>query len=87
MKLKELVKEIEKNTGIEIDFRSDVYVLNTNGCTPVMNFTKARDIILYAIEELKICPTSVNVGNILSSLQVNTLKNELENLIFLAQEK
>jgi len=85
MKIEKLKKEIEKKLVTEIDFRKDAYVTNTHGCTPVMNYDKAHNVIAHAIEILKIDKERVNVGMILNSMQSNTLKNELENLIFLAQ--
>jgi len=87
MKIEKLVKQIEKELGTTIDFRSDAYVTNPHVCTPVMGHDKAHSVIAHAIAILKIDNVRVNIDMILSSMQSNTLKNELENLIFLAQEK
>jgi len=86
MKIQKLKREIEANLNINIDFRSDKYIVNLHTNMPIMNYNKAIDIINEAIkilnEAIKILNLKyVNTNMILNSIKINTLKSELENLI------
>ncbi len=87
MRLATLKKKIEKNLKIKIDFRSDVYTSNAYGASPIINYDKAKNIINEAIKILEVNKMRVNTNMILNSIQTNSLKNELENLIFNASEE
>jgi len=80
MKLATLKREIEKNLNITIDFRSDKYLLNSYGLSPLIDYSKCEDILKEAISILNL-KNRVLISMLMSNVRINTLKFELERLI------
>ena len=85
MTIQQLKTKIEESLSIKIDFRSDKYIINSYGNSPIMDYDKARDILFEAWGILEIDLMSVNTYIALNRLRMYSLKQELEGYIELAK--
>ena len=73
-------KNICLENGIKINFRKDVYIINKYGVSPMMDFIRAKKIVILFLEYTKEDLIS-NASMSLDSLKNMTLKSYLESTI------
>lgn len=87
MTLQTLKKLVNKESGLNIDFRTDVYLNNTYGATPCIDYERAKNILksLYAVLNRKFgCYSIYNLNMSLEKLKTQTLKSFFEIELFTA---
>jgi len=81
MTTNELRNRIEKNLGIKIDFRRDVYIRNNYGCSPVMDYNKAKEILAETVVILRRDILHVNINMLLNDMERYSLKATINKLL------